>query len=76
MNHTRVAFGSYAMIYIGACNTMEARIEPEITLKPSNELGGYYFMSLKTGRQVHSYHWKIIPTTDYIIKQVHALADA
>ena len=31
-------------------------------------------MSLSTGKQIHSYHWKILPATDAVIKQVHDMA--
>ena len=74
MNHGCIAFGSYAMVYIGTQNNMAARSEPAIALRSSNEVGGYYFMSLSTGKQIHSYHWKILPATDAVIKQVHDMA--
>ena len=73
-NHGRIAFGSYALVYVGTKNNMKARSVPAIALRRSNELGGHYFMSLHTGKQLHSYHWRELPITDEVIESVHSLA--
>ena len=53
----RISFGSYAQVFDSTDNSMNKRSLPAIALKPSNNKGGYYFMSLYTGRQIHSYQW-------------------
>ena len=40
-----IPFGSYAMLYIGTSNTMEARSVPVIALNNANDFCGYYFLS-------------------------------
>ena len=42
----RIEFGAYAIVYIVTHNNMKKRSVPAITLKESNEEGGYFFMSL------------------------------
>ena len=71
-NH--IAFGSYAMVYDGTTNNMRARVVPAIALKPSNEHGGSYFMSLISGQRLHSYQWTELPIADEIIERVHEIA--
>ena len=51
---------------------MQRRSTPAITLLPSNQRGGYYFMSLYTGRRLHSYHWTELPIPENVIKRVEA----
>ena len=51
----RIPFGEYAMVYTGKINNMKGRIVPGISLNPSNNNGGNYFMSLYTGKRIHSY---------------------
>ena len=64
------------MAYIGTKNNMKSRSVPAIALAPSNGWGGFYFMSILTGRKIHAYKWVTIPINDEVIDQVHALADA
>ena len=52
-----ITFESYAIVYLGITNTMKHRSIPAITLGASNEHGGYYFMSLYTGRRINSNQW-------------------
>ena len=58
MKHKRIVFGSHAMVYAGTNNKMDARSLPAIALNLSNEHGGHYFMSLYSGKRIHSYEWK------------------
>ena len=51
LNH--IAMGSYATVFAGTENNMKSRGVPAIALRPSNNRGGYYFMSLLTGERVH-----------------------
>ena len=48
-------FGRYAEVWTGTDNTMKERTVPAIVLNRSNDTGGHYFMSLETGRRLHSY---------------------
>ena len=69
----KISFGSYAQVFDSTDNTMHKRSIPAIALKPSNNQGGYYFMSLNTGRQIHSYQWTELPVTDHVIQRVHSM---
>jgi hypothetical protein len=71
----KITFGAYAQAYESTTNTTQARSIGAIALKPSNERGGYYFMSLSTGRRIHCYQWTELPIPDYIIDRVEALAE-
>jgi hypothetical protein len=49
--HCRLMFGAYAQVHEEHNNSMEARTTGAIALRPTgNDQGGYYFMSLTTGR--------------------------
>ena len=48
MNHKRMVYGSYALVYLDTKNNMTARSVPGIVLNPSNMHGGRYFMPLYT----------------------------
>jgi hypothetical protein len=74
-NHKTIVFGSYAMVFVGTQNNMKARSVPAIALGPSNEWGGHYFMSLFSGKRLHSYNWHELPIDDAVIDRVHELAD-
>ena len=54
-NKLKIKFGSYAQVYICTTNKTNQTIVGEISLRSESEWGGYYFMSLAIGRQVHSY---------------------
>ena len=73
-NHSRIAFGSYAMVYTSTNNNMSKRSVEAIALNPSNEKGGYYFMSLETGRKINGYIWEELPISDRAIRRIHELA--
>jgi hypothetical protein len=74
MNHKRIVHGSYAMVYIGTKNNMSRRSVPAIALNPSNMHGGHYFMSLYSGKRLHSYEWDELPIDDDVINRVEELA--
>ena len=74
MSKSRIPFGSYAMVYISTSNDMIARSVPAIALVESNDLGGYYFMSLYSGKKIHAYEWNELPINDEVIAQVESLA--
>jgi len=48
-----LSFGAYCEVYMGTTNDGTPRSVSSIALRPSNERGGYYFMSLDTGRRLH-----------------------
>ena len=58
MGQKKIAFVSYVMFHIGTSNTTKSRCVPTISLKASNYSGGYYFLNILTGKQIHSYNWK------------------
>lgn len=74
-NNKFIQFGAYAWAYIRTTNTMKARRVPCIALGPSNEWGGQYFMSLYTGKKLHSYDWVESPIDDDVIARVEELAE-
>lgn len=50
-NRNRIPFGHYAIAYHCTANTMMKRSSPCIALDESNEIDGYYFMSIETGKK-------------------------
>ena len=75
-NHQHISFGAYALVYIGTKNNLKARSVPAIALRPSNDWGGFYFMSLITGKKLHAFKWMELPINDEVIAQVSKLARA
>ena len=75
MKHKHIVFGSHAMVFIGTKNKMDARSVPAIALNASNNHGGHYFMSLYSGKRIHSYEWKEVPIDDDVIARVEELAE-
>ena len=73
-NKLKLTFGAYAQVYESTTNTTQSRSTGAIALKPSNERGGYYFMSLSTGRRLHCSQWTELPIPDYVIDRVEELA--
>jgi hypothetical protein len=73
-SHKRIVFGSYAIVYTGTDNTMNRRGVPAIALNESNDNGGHYFMSLYTGKRLHSYEWTELPIDDDVIATIKVLA--
>ena len=59
---------------MGTSTNMRKRGVPEISLKASNDVGGLYFMSLYTGKTIHSYIWNELTTDDDVIRRVEELA--
>ena len=69
-----IEFEAYALVYVGTSNDMKKRSVPSIALKSSNDVGGYYFMSIYTGKKLHSYVWTELPIDNDVIKRVKELA--
>lgn len=74
-NTLQLDFGQYCHIFYGTSNTQAPRSIGAIALHPKNTSGSYYFMSLETGKQIHSNQWKVLAITDAVIKRVEALAE-
>ena len=55
-------------------NNIKTSIVAAITFRRSNELGGHYLISLKTGLLLHSYQWKELPITNAVIDRVDEMA--
>ena len=70
----KLQFGAYVQLYRGTDNTTTSRSVGAIALTPSNEQGGYWFMSLKTGHKLHGYKWVELPISDEVIRRVEQLA--
>jgi hypothetical protein len=75
-NHFKATFGKYYEVYCGTDNTNKERRVSAICLRPSNSQGGYFFMSLETGRKIHGYRFTELSMPDHIIDIVHDFADA
>ena len=54
-NNMKITFGAYSQVYIGTTNSKKQRTVGVITLRAENERGGYWFMSLATGKQIHDF---------------------
>ena len=67
--HATLQPGSYLQCKIKAIskNNMKTKSVVEISLRISNECGGHDFVSLKTGRPLHSYQWQELPITNAVI---------
>ena len=70
----RLPYGAYAQVWIGTKNNMMQRAVPGIALKASNSKGGFYFMSLYTGKRINSYVWEELPISDKVIERVEEIA--
>jgi hypothetical protein len=74
-SHCKIMFGAYAQVHEQHNNSMDARTTGAIALRPTgNKQGGYYFMSLTTGRLLNRNHWTELPMPLDVIDRVHKLA--
>lgn len=74
LKQNRLPYGAYAQVWIGTKNNMTECCIPGIALRASNRKGGFYFMSLYSGKRIHSYIWEELPISDEIIERVEQLA--
>ena len=70
----RLPYGAYAQVWIGTKNNMTERAVPGIALRASNTKGGFYFMSLYTGKRINSYVWNELPISDKIVERIREMA--
>ena len=68
-----IIFGAYAQVCIVTTNSTKQRTVGSIALRPSNERGRYYFMSLATGKQLHAFIWTELPINYQVISRVNYL---
>ena len=73
-NLLKVSFGAYAQVYDTTDNSPRPRSVGAIALRPSNGRGGYYFMSVESGKRIHSNQWTELPIPPHVIKLVESLA--
>ncbi|GFH61250.1 hypothetical protein CTEN210_17726 [Chaetoceros tenuissimus] len=72
----KLSFGTYCEVKVPTTNNAQIlRTVSAIALRPSNEQGGYFFMSLETGKRLHAFIWTELPISDQIIEAVHVLAE-
>jgi hypothetical protein len=73
--HCQLEFGSYAQVNEEHDNSMTTRTTRAIALRPTgNSQGGYYFLSLSTGRRLNRNNWTELPIPQDVINRVHTLA--
>ena len=75
VKHLQLDFGKYCQVYKNTKNDMTFRSVGAIAIRPKNEMGSYYFMSLRIGRRIHSNQWTVLHVTDEVLQRVHDLAD-
>ena len=69
-----IAYGQYAQVHDGTDNTDRPRSIYGIAMYQKNEREGYAFMSLETGKLIHSNIWKQLPITPDVIERVESIA--
>ena len=60
-NTMSLNLGAYVQLFEGTNNTQHSRSVGLVALNPPGEKGGYYFMSLRTGRKLHDFIWTQLP---------------
>ena len=73
-SNLKLDFGQYCQVHDSTTNTPKSRSVGAIALRPKNSRGSYYFMSLATGKQIHSNNWVELPITQAVIDRVEYLA--
>ena len=64
VKHLQLDFGQNCQVYENTKNDMTFRSVGAITFRPKNEMGSYYFMSLRSGRRIHSNQWTVLHVTE------------
>jgi hypothetical protein len=73
--HAQLQFGEYAQVHEVHDNSMSTRTTGAIALRPTgNAQGGYYFMSLSTGKRLSRFAWTALPMPAEVIERVEVLA--
>ena len=66
--------GGYVQLFEGTKNTQRSTSVEAVALNSSNEKGGYYFISLRTGRKLHGFIWTV-PITEELIARFKDLGE-
>ena len=74
LSKPKIYFGAYALAYTKTNNYMTTRGVPDIAPQESNRQGGFYFMSLHSVKQIHSFNWKELPIYYDVINLIEELA--
>jgi len=75
--HCVLQFGSYVQVHEPHNNSLMPRTTRAIALRPSGDSqGGYYFMSLSSGKIIIRNKWTKLPMPAKVIATVHQLAAA
>ena len=75
--HCRYEFGEYVQTHEEHDNSLISRTVGAIALRPTgNQQGGYFFMSLHTGRIINRLHATKLPMPSEVIVRVEQLAKA
>jgi hypothetical protein len=73
--HCKVQFGEYVQVHESHDNSMLTRTTGAIALRPTGNIqGGYFFMSLTTGKRINRLSWTPLPMPGEVIERVHVLA--
>ena len=75
--HCQYEFGEYVQTHEEHDNSLLSRTVGAIALRPTgNQQGGYFFMSLHTGRIINHLHATKLPMPSEVIMRVEQLAEA
>ena len=73
--HCMAQLGEYVQVHEDHDNSMVARTSGAIALRPTgNVQGGYFFMSLTTGRRLNRNNWTALPMPGEVVERVHLLS--
>ena len=72
-NKPKITFGAYANVYIGNTNSKKRRTLEDIAIRPSNNCGGYYFISLAIGENINALSCTKLPINYQVIERVNDL---
>lgn len=73
--HCQLEFGEYVQTHEESDNTTRSRTVGAIATRPSTGgEGGYYFISLSTGRRIHRRSYTRLPMPGEVVDQMHRLA--
>jgi len=61
-------------VYTGTNNKLDTRTLPVIALNLSYEHGCHYFISLYSGKRIHSYEWKELSIDEEVVDRVEEIA--
>jgi hypothetical protein len=74
LDHCQIEFGSYVQTHEEHNNSMGAQTTGAIALRPTgNAQGGYYFLSLLSGRRLTRNRWTDLPMPQEVINRVHGV---